>query len=257
MKLNFLKSVFWISFFLIIISSWVYIYNMSVSMGFNLFGKNIISMNMKSMDMSSIATFAMLFPMWAIMMVAMMLPAMVPAFITYQDLIKSYQGTWRGWIGVLFGYIVIWIVFSLNISILQTFLKNWQILNNQGILKSNWLIVFLLIAIGFFQFTQIKNYCHEVCASPFIYFIKKWRSGFWGGIKMGLGLGFFCVGCCWGFMALAFIMGYMNFIWMGLITFIVILEKIPEIGKFIRKPLGILILLIAVCFILNNLFKFL
>ena len=49
----------------------------------------------------------------------------------------------------------------------------------------------------------------------------------------------------------------MNFIWMGLITFIVILEKVPEIGKLIKKPLGILILLIAIYFILNNLLKFL
>ena len=55
---------------------------MSVSMGFDLLGKNIMSTNMKAMDMSSIATFAMLLPMWSIMMVAMMLPAMVPNFIT-------------------------------------------------------------------------------------------------------------------------------------------------------------------------------
>ena len=58
-------------------------------------------------------------------------------------------------------------------------------------------------------------------------------------------------------MSLAFIMGYMNFIWMGLITFIVILEKIPEIGKLIKKPLGILILLIAIYFTSNNFLKLL
>ena len=58
-------------------------------------------------------------------------------------------------------------------------------------------------------------------------------------------------------MILSFIMVYMNFIWMGLITFIVILEKIPEIGKLIKKPLGILILLIAIYFTLNNLLNFL
>ena len=126
MKLSFLKSGFWISFFLIIIASWVYIYNMSVSMGLDLLGKNIMSMNMKAMDMSSIATFKMLLPMWSIMMVAMMLPAMIPTFITYQDLIKSYEGSWEGWIGILIGYILIWIFFSLNISIFQTFLQKWQ-----------------------------------------------------------------------------------------------------------------------------------
>ena len=110
-------------------------------MGLDLLGKNIMSMNMKAMDMSLIATFTMLLPMWSIMMVAMMLPAMVPTFITYQDLIKSYEGSWKGWIGILIGYILIWIFFSLNISILQTFLQKWQFLNNQGILKSNWLTI--------------------------------------------------------------------------------------------------------------------
>ena len=126
MKLSFLKSGFWISFFLIIIASWVYIYNMSVSMGFDLLGKNIMSINMKAMDMSSIATFSMLLPMRSIMIMAMMLPAMVPTFITYQDLIKSCEGSWKGWIGILIGYILIWIFFSLNISIFQTFLQKWQ-----------------------------------------------------------------------------------------------------------------------------------
>ena len=58
-------------------------------------------------------------------------------------------------------------------------------------------------------------------------------------------------------MRLAFIMGYMNFIWMGLITFIVILEKIPEIGKLIKKPLGILILLIAIYLTSDNFLNFL
>ena len=59
-----------------------------------------------------------------------------------------------------------------------------------------------------------------------------------------------------GFMTLAFILGYMNFIWMGLITFLVILEKIPQIGKFIKKPLGILLILIAIYLIFKNLIKF-
>ena len=49
----------------------------------------------------------------------------------------------------------------------------------------------------------------------------------------------------------------MNFIWMGLITFIVILEKIPEIGKLIKKPLGILILLIAIYLTSDNFLNFL
>ena len=44
-------------------------------------------------------------------MVAMMLPAMVPTFITYQGLTKSYEGSWKDWIGILIGYILTWIFF--------------------------------------------------------------------------------------------------------------------------------------------------
>ena len=35
-----------------------------------------------------------------------------------------------------------------------------------------------------------------------MYFLGHWKTGFAGGLRMGLGLGVFCVGCCWGFMAL-------------------------------------------------------
>ena len=91
----------------------------------------------------------------------------------------------------------------------------------------------------------------------FYIFYEKMEIWFYSRNKNGFRARLFCVGCCWGFISLAFIMGYMNFIWVGLITFIVILEKIPEIGKLIKKPLGILILLIAIYFMLNNLLKFL
>ncbi len=53
-------------------------------------------------------------------------------------------------------------------------------------------------------------------------------------------------------MVLAFVLGYMNFVWMGLITFIVILEKIPSIAKVIKKPLGILIISFSIYYFIKN-----
>ena len=53
-------------------------------------------------------------------------------------------------------------------------------------------------------------------------------------------------------MFLAFAMGYMNFIWMGLITLIVILEKIPQIGKVVKKPLGVLLIIVGVYLMFIN-----
>ena len=101
----------------------------------------------------------------------------------------------------------------------------------------------LLIAVGIFQFTRAKEVCHSVCHSPMGYFLGHWRTGFGGGFRMGLGLGAFCVGCCWGFMALGFVGGMMSLLWMGLATFFMVLEKLPQIGHYVTKPLGVALIL--------------
>ena len=119
---NLLISLLWLVFFTLIFFSWLYIYNMSLSMGLNWSGKKVMPMEMQTMNMSSMISLKMLFLMWSIMMIAMMLPAMVPTFRSYQDLIKSADGTWLGWIGVLLGYIIIWIGFSFGMSITQVLL---------------------------------------------------------------------------------------------------------------------------------------
>ena len=252
MNKSLIRSIIWLSFFLLIILSWLYLFNMSATMGFDWTGKIVMDMSMNSMDMSYMVSLKMLFSMWSIMMLAMMLPTMVPTFLTYQDLIKSAHGTWGGWVGLLLGYIIMWTIFSLSIAYLQVFLMNTKFINNEGIIKSVWLVPALVILVGAFQFTKIKDFCHGVCITPFNYFIKKWKNGLLGGVKMGLGLGLFCIGCCWGFMILAFVMGYMNFIWMGLVTLIVILEKLPQIGVITKKPLGILLISIGIYLIFKN-----
>ena len=77
-----------------------------------------------------------------------------------------------------------------------------------------------------------------VCHAPMTYFLGHWKTGFSGGLRMGLGLGAFCVGCCWGFMALGFVGGAMSLLWMGLATLFMVLEKLPEIGHAITRPMG-------------------
>lgn len=101
-----------------------------------------------------------------------------------------------------------------------------------------WFAAGLLGAAGLFQFTRVKEICHGVCHSPMGYFLGHWRTGFGGGMRMGLGLGGFCIVCCWGVMALGFVGGMMSLLWMGLATVFMVLEKLPQIGLLIRKPLG-------------------
>ena len=195
-----------------------------------------------SMD-TSVTSFLPLAGMWAVMMAAMMLPTMVPTMRSYEDLMVSADGTRIGWIGVLLGYSLIWIIFSLIITIVQMVLLSLNIVDMMGKAKSLWVSATLLMLAGVFQFTRAKEVCHGVCHSPMSYFLGHWKTGLNGGVRMGISLGAYCVGCCWLFMVLGFAGGVMNFLWMGLATLMMVLEKLPQLGHFIVKPLGVLMIL--------------
>ena len=243
---------------------------MSLSMNMDLLGRmSIISTTsnmdmpkepMSNMDMSkemtsmakmsgnmamdrSMTRFLPLAGMWAIMMAAMMLPTMVPTLRSYEDLMVSANGTRVGWLGVLFGYSIVWVLFSILISFTQLGLLYLDVIDIMGKAHSIWLSASLLFAAGAFQFTRAKEVCHGICHSPMTYFVGHWRIGFTGGLRMGLCLGAYCVGCCWPFMILGFAGGVMNFLWMGLATLMMVLEKLPQLGHFLVKPLGILLIL--------------
>jgi predicted metal-binding membrane protein len=242
-----LRSTLWLSFFAVILGAWWMMYMMSMDMGLDLLGRpNMMAQKMRMMDptMSDMAMtrFGPVFAMWAIMMAAMMLPTMVPTFRSYEDLMSSADGTRAGLIGVILGYLVVWVAFAALIAGVQITLLYTGIIDLLGIATSRWITAGLLIAVGLFQFTRAKEICHGVCHSPMMYFLGHWKNGFGGGVRMGLGLGAFCVGCCWGFMVLGFVGGVMSLLWMGAATLFMVLEKLPQIGHVITKPMGVVLI---------------
>jgi predicted metal-binding membrane protein len=56
---------------------------------------------------------------------------------------------------------------------------------------------------------------------------------------MGLGHGAFCLGCCWSVMALLFVGGVMNLIWVAIIAIFVALEKIFPNGHWVGRITGL------------------
>ena len=56
---------------------------------------------------------------------------------------------------------------------------------------------------------------------------------------MGLRHGVFCVGCCWGLMALLFVGGVMNLLWIGVLTAAVLMEKVLPFGAMPAKAAGV------------------
>jgi len=244
-----IRSALWLGLFALILAAWMMMYAMSMDMGLDLLGRpNDMGQMMRNMDPRMdmdmpMASFGPLAVMWGAMMAAMMLPTMVPTLRSYEDLMTSANGTRAGWLGVLLGYFIIWLGFALLIAAVQLALLFGGVIDMLGIARSRWISAALLLAVGLFQFTRTKQICHGVCHSPMMYFMGNWRIGFGGGVRMGLGLGVFCVGCCWGFMALGFAGGVMNLAWMGLATLFMVLEKLPQIGHRVTRPMGVLLIL--------------
>ena len=139
----------------------------------------------------------------------------------------------------MLGYFIVWVGFAAVISAAQVALIAMGAVDALGSASSVWIAAALLIVVGLFQFSRAKEICHGVCHSPMMYFLGNWKTGFTGGARMGLGLGVFCVGCCWGFMVLGFVGGVMSLLWMGAATLFMVLEKLPQIGHVITKPMGV------------------
>ena len=267
-----IRNTFWLTFFIAILLSWWWLYLMSQSMNMDFFGRMSMDSSMSQMEtMSSMSSeqstegmasmgqmsdgmkmdnsmmrFFPLLGMWLVMMSAMMFPTMVPTLKSYEDLMSSADGTRIGWLGLLVGYSLVWVTFSIVITSVQLGLLSLNFIDMMGKAKSIWVSSALLIIAGLFQFTRAKEICHGVCHSPMSYFLGYWRTGLNGGLRMGLGLGAYCVGCCWLFMVLGFAGGVMNFLWMGLATLFMVLEKLPAIGHYVIKPMGLILIVSGV-----------
>lgn len=95
-----------------------------------------------------------------------------------------------------------------------------------------------LILAGAFQFTPFKTACLSRCRSPAGYLLAHWRNGASGHLRMGLGHGLDCVGCCWALMALALVVGMIDLVWMGLLMAVMVAETTLPFGARLTRPVG-------------------
>lgn len=216
-----MRNMFWIGFFLIVLWAWWIMFSM-------------VTAPMSMMP----SQFVGLFSMWAIMMAAMMGPTFVPTMRAYEDLITSANGSRAGSIGVVLGFFIVWVGFAAMISLAQIWLIELGLLTSMGKSISKIFSAVLLISAGVYQFTALKDKCLAHCRSPMFQFLAHWRPGFVGGASMGLHHGAYCVACCWGLMVIGFVGGIMDLLWMGGATLLMTLEKLPDIGRHLTRPLG-------------------
>jgi len=183
-----------------------------------------------------------LFFMWTVMQIAMMSPTAVPMVLMHTKVQRTRTAVSAPFLHTtifFLGYLIVWTAFSAAIAGVQVYLQSTSLLSPQMAFASPWLAGAILIAAGAFQFSKLKEVCLNGCRAPVQYFMTEWREGYGGSLMMGLKHGIHCVGCCWVLMALLFVAGVMNLLWMAFITVFVLLEKIPANGKTFGRVGGV------------------
>ena len=187
----------------------------------------------------------LLFAMWTVMMIGMMLPSATPALFLYGSVIrKSPEGERAPAYVYAFGggYLVAWTAFSLVATVLQLLLSHWLMLSPMMEARARWFGAALLIIGGIYQLTPFKQTCLASCRSPALFITRHWKRGLVGGFRMGLEMGWYCLGCCWALMLLLFVGGVMNLWWIGALTVFVLLEKLAPLGAQGGRLSGLLII---------------
>ena len=110
----------------------------------------------------------------------------------------------------------------------------------------------LLVISGLYQFSPLKTRCLGYCESPMSFFMRRWRSGITGAIKMGTYHGLYCLGCCWPYFLLMVALGWMNLLWMALFAAIIFGEKIwIRGGRWIARGAGVSFMVLGVLTLLG------
>jgi predicted metal-binding membrane protein len=184
--------------------------------------------------------------MWAVMMVAMMTPSAAPMilmFATVNRRRRGQQGPFVPTTVFLLGYLLVWGGFSVVATLAQWGLHTAALLSPMMVSTSPMLGGLLLLAAGLFQWTPLKSTCLTQCRSPLGFLMTEWREGTWGALLMGLRHGRYCVGCCWVLMALLFVAGVMNLLWVAAIAAFVLVEKVLPRGELVGRVVGSMLML--------------
>jgi len=174
-------------------------------------------------------------------MVAMMTPAAAPMVLTYARINRQralVSSPFGADVAFVIGYLVLWGLFSLAAAAAQWLLHTAALLSPAMSSASPVFSAVLLIGAGFYQFTPVKNACLAKCRNPMGFLMSEWRNGVRGAFIMGLRHGMYCLGCCWLLMALLFVAGVMNLLWIALIALAVLAEKVLPFGVWVSRALG-------------------
>lgn len=203
-----------------------------------------------------VSDFFFAFGMWSVMMAGMMLPSASPMVLTFAGINRRRAAGRPLLRTALFvgGYLLVWIGYSAGAALLQGAFRTATLLTPMGASTSPLLAGGLLVIAGIFQWTPLKNACLTGCRTPMGFLMAEWRPGQRGALIMGLRHGWNCALCCWATMALMFVLGVMNLLWMAALTAFCLIEKIAPAGDRVGRAAGALLVGWGVWLIASGMF---
>lgn len=185
----------------------------------------------------------LLLVMWWVMMVGMMLPSAAPMILSFASINQRRRQRGQPYVPTaLFtaGYLAAWGGFSVAATLAQWGLERLALLAPMAMKTTSPLLAgSLLVAAGLYQLTPLKQVCLSHCRSPFDFLLNRWRDGPGGAWRMGWSHGLYCLGCCWVLMALLFVVGAMDLLWVAGFAGLVLVEKLMPAGLWIARVSGV------------------
>lgn len=179
----------------------------------------------------------MVFVMWAVMMVGMMMPSATPMILLFAKINRTRLQRSAEFVSsnlFILGYLLVWSLYSLVITLMQWQLHELALMTPMMKSSNDIASGILLILIGIYQISPLKQQCLNYCRSPLNFLMTQWQEGKLGAVKMGLKHGLYCVGCCWLLMALLLVVGVMHIGWILALSILVLLEKVVNWPKTIN-----------------------
>jgi predicted metal-binding membrane protein len=223
--------------------------------------------NMPGMDMDaagmmsavfgqwSLDHFVTLFAMWTVMMIGMMTPSVAPMILIYAQVARRQTGT-RPFASALWfagGYLLAWTGFSLLATLAQWGLEQLALLSPMMAGTRRSFGGGLLIVAGVYQWLPLKYSCLSRCRAPLSFVME--HGGFQahatGSLRLGLRHGLYCIGCCWALMALLYVGGVMNLLWIAALMVIVLLEKLLPGWRHFARASGVAAVVLGFWYLLR------
>ncbi|HVF18741.1 MAG TPA: DUF2182 domain-containing protein [Mycobacteriales bacterium] len=181
--------------------------------------------------------------MWTTMMVAMMFPTIAPVVLLHRLVMRKRGRGIAPTATFAAGYLVVWAAVGV---VPLAVLVGFRELSGE----TTWVpraAGAVLVVAGGYQFTRWKDACLKACRSPLTFLATHdFGHGLTGTFRAGVSHGLYCLGCCWALMAVLFVVGLMNLVWMAAIAVVFLAEKNWRHGVLLTKVVGTAVVVLGI-----------